>query len=606
MPEILLTAVNARYNHTNIAVRSIALYCSKIADRETIDFSEWTINQNISDILRGIFEQNPKVLLFSTYIWNSEIVQKLISEIKKLLPDCIIGCGGPEAGFNPIGYLQKNANLAFVISGEGEESVRQITELYQKKGNLDTFSKEFKQIKGIWSRNKKETSVPVCDSSNSAKPGRNLENNSCQKSTDFFFSGERELLCDLSLLPFPYPEIDQPDNKIYYYESSRGCPFSCSYCMSSLDKRVRFMPLGRVFTDLQKFLDAKTRLVKFVDRTYNLNEERYIKIWEYILTHHNGITMFHFEIEAQYLSQKALDFLQKVPQGIMQFEIGVQSANPKSLKAVNRSPDTKILKENILQIPKTIHTHLDLIAGLPYEDLKSFGNSFNFVLSMQPDALQLGFLKVLHGTQMEEYSQANGWKWQENPPYETLLTPYLSYSDILFLKDIEKLTDIYWNSHLFDCTMNYINSRMDYWTFFCQLLSLVRSQKALENEHKIEFWFEFLAENASKALFSDQSSLFIDLLRYDFIKKRKVNSFPAWFNRKYNAEGHTEALKKVFPSKNIKALYSISDFQDFSTDPRAFDPRPSSDIFQVKNSKKQTISLLFIYSSSAYGAFQKK
>ena len=606
MPEILLAAVNARYNHTNIAVRSIALYCSIIADRETIDFSEWTINQNISDILRGIFEKNPKVLLFSTYIWNSEIVQKLISEIKKLLPDCIIGCGGPETGFNPIGYLQKNANLDFVISGEGEESVRQITELYQKKGNLDTFSKEFKQIKGIWSRNKQETFVPVSGSSNSAKPARNLENNSYQKSTDFFFSGERELLCDLSLLPFPYPEIDQPDNKIYYYESSRGCPFSCSYCMSSLDKRVRFMPLERVFTDLQKFLDAKTRLVKFVDRTYNLNEERYIKIWEYILTHHNGITMFHFEIEAQYLSQKALDFLQKVPQGIMQFEIGVQSANPKSLKAVNRSPDTKILKENILQIPKTIHTHLDLIAGLPYEDLKSFGNSFNFVLSMQPDALQLGFLKVLHGTQMEEYSQANGWKWQENPPYETLLTPYLSYSDILFLKDIEKLTDIYWNSHRFDCTMNYINSRMDYWTFFCQLLSLARAQKALENEHKIEFWFEFLAENAAKALFSDQSSLFIDLLRYDFIKKQKVNSFPAWFNRKYNAEGHTEALKKVFPSKNIKALYSISDFQDFSTDPRVFDPRPSSDIIQVKNSKKQTISLLFIYPSSAYGAFQKK
>ena len=603
MPEILLAAVNARYNHTNIAVRSIALYCSKDAGPDLIDFSEWTINQNISEILRGIFEQNPKILLFSTYIWNSEIVQKIISEVKKLLPDCIIGCGGPEASFNPKGFLQKNPSLDFIISGEGEESVREITELYQKNGNLDTFSKEFKQIKGIWSRNKKDASA--CDSdSNSACESHSDSVCDCG---DFFFSGERELLCDLSLLPFPYPEITNPDTKIYYYESSRGCPFSCSYCMSSLDKRVRFMPLERVFTDLQKFLDAKTRLVKFVDRTYNLKEERYIKIWEYILAHHNGITMFHFEIEAQYLSQKALDFLQKVPEGIMQFEIGVQSANPESLKAVNRSPDTKILKNNIMQIPGTIHTHLDLIAGLPYEDLTSFGNSFNYVLSMWPDALQLGFLKVLHGTQMEDYSQKNGWKWQENPPYETLFTPYLSYSDILFLKDIEKLTDIYWNSHRFDTTMNFIHTKMDWWTFFCSLLTLVRDQKALQNEHKIEFWFEFLAENAAEILNQpekseennsihvDQADLLVEMLRYDFIRKQKINSFPAWFKRKYNGEGHTKALKESFPSKNIKALYPLSDFQEFPTDPRIYDRSPDSGLIQIKTGDESIKEIARLY-----------
>ena len=627
MPEILLAAVNARFNHTNIAVRTIALYCGSREEPGLINFSEWTINQNLSDILRRIAEQSPKILLFSTYIWNSEIIQKLIPEIKKVLPDCVIGCGGPEAGFNPKGWLSELPALDFVISGEGEETVKEIAELYRKitkdahshsksAGTLQNAllaSPDFRKIPGLWLRN--ETSAVSSTENRKNNCAANFSNSQSVeggfKSTPddttlpqpFFFTGERPLICDLSSLPFPYPVIQEPDNKIHYYESSRGCPFSCAYCMSSLDKRVRFMPLERVFSDLQRFLDAKTKLVKFVDRTYNLQEERYLKIWEYILQHHNGITMFHFEIEAEFLSQKALDFLQKVPAGIMQFEIGVQSANPKTLAAVNRSTDTQKLKANIQRIPRTIHTHLDLIAGLPFEDLKSFGSSFDFVMSMHPDALQLGFLKVLHGTQMEEYSKENGWQWMENPPYETLSTPYLSYADILFLKDLEKLTDIYWNSGRFFFSMKLIENRLGFWNFFCRMTQLARKNGALLNEHKIDFWFEFLAEHREELfeevelwadcttgtsteyptncttgtaeqqrpqpqnLLSDPELLF-ELLRYDLIKSQKINRFPEWYKRNYNAEAHTQSLKNAFPERNIKMLYAASDFEEFQTDVR--------------------------------------
>ena len=325
MPEILLAAVNACYNHTNIAVRSIALYCGAEEKPDVIGFGEWTINQPIGEILRGIAAKEPKVVVFSTYIWNVEIIQKIIPDIKKILPECKIGMGGPEASFFAQGYLEKNPALDFVICGEGEDTTKEFCDFFQKGQEFDVTSLEFGKIKGI------------------------------------------------SALPFPYPAMDEPDNKIYYYESSRGCPFSCAYCMSSLDKKVRFMPIERVFADIQKFLDANVRLVKFVDRTYNLNEERYIGIWQYILDHHNGKTMFHFEIEAEYLSENAIAFLQKVPSEVMQFEIGVQSANPRTLKAVGRSDNVETLFKNVQRIPSTIHSHLDLIAGLPFEDLESFG-----------------------------------------------------------------------------------------------------------------------------------------------------------------------------------------------------------------------------------------
>ncbi|MEE1057810.1 MAG: DUF4080 domain-containing protein, partial [Treponema sp.] len=513
--KILLCAVNACYNHTNLAVRSICHYVDRL---EIVNFGEWTINQNVQDILRGIASHNPDVVLFSTYIWNAEIVQKLICDVKKILPKCVIGAGGPEVGFYAEGYLKKLSSLDFVMCGEGEATVDEIVCIYEKlfgacNGDCDfdgkLFLENIKTVSGIYTK----------------------------LGDEIFFGKNRELIQDLSDLPFAYPQITDPDNRIYYYESSRGCPFSCSYCMSSLDKRVRFMPLERVFEDIQRFLDANVRLVKFVDRTYNLQSKRYIAIWEYILAHHNGKTMFHFEIEAEFLDEEALVFLQKVPAGVMQFEIGVQSSNKKTLEAVGRSCGTEKLAENIKRIPRTIHSHLDLIAGLPFEDLESFGKSFDFTMALKPDALQLGFLKVLHGTNMEQFAIANNWKWMENPPYETFSTPYMSYDDMMFLKDVETLVDAYWNSEAFENTMNYIGKIFGFWNFFSKLAGVAKKQNVFDVPHKETFWFEYLA-GFVKDCHDEQSKVVYELLRFDFIRSGKKGGFPEWYKHNYDKEAH--------------------------------------------------------------------
>ncbi|MBQ5999263.1 MAG: DUF4080 domain-containing protein, partial [Treponema sp.] len=378
-----------------------------------------------------------------------------------------------------------------------------------------------------------------------------------------------------------YPQITEPDNRIYYYESSRGCPFTCAYCMSSLDKKVRFISLERTFKDIQRFLDAGVRLVKFVDRTFNLNEERYIAIWEYILSHHNGKTMFHFEIEAEFLTEKALDFLQQVPAGIMQFEIGVQSSNKETLKAVGRSENTEKLAHNIKRIPKTIHSHLDLIAGLPYENLETFGKSFDYVMDFRPDALQLGFLKVLHGTQMESYSQKNGWKWMENPPYETLCTPYLSYKDILFLKDVEKLVDAYWNKGSFATTMNYIFSKLSSWDFFCSFVNSGRKEGAFVQPRKEQYWFEFIARLFKQEEFSGfDCKTALELLRFDFVRQGKKGGFPEWYNHRYNKKEHRIALEQNGALDNTRIGFAYSEYEEFTVNPLNIDQKNKNGVFK--------------------------
>lgn len=551
--KILLVAINACYNHTNLAVRSLSLYANK---PNIIDFGEWTINQNESEILRGITEKKPDIILFSTYIWNAEMFQKIVPDVKKILPNCIIGAGGPETGFYANGYLDKLKDLDFIIHSEGEQTVKEITESYieskseNKEFNSINFLIKIQQIKGIFLRNP-------------------------QDSNKVIFTGERELLSDLSSLPFPYENLDDPDNRIYYYESSRGCPFSCAYCMSSLDKKVRFMPLKRVYSDIQLFLDANVKLVKFVDRTYNLQPDRYISIWRYILEHHNKKTMFHFEIEAEFLSEEAIDFLQNIPAGIMQFEIGVQSSNKETLKAVGRSDNIESLVKNIKRIPKTIHIHLDLIAGLPFENLDSFGKSFDFTIALEPNALQLGFLKVLHGTSMENYSKTNGWKWMENPPYETLYTPYLNYENILFLKDVEILVDAYWNSGKFCKTIKYIGRTIGYWNFFSSLAKTARTQGSFDVPRKEIYWFEYLSK-----LFNDNNNI-QELLRFDFISTGKKGGFPTWYKHLYNKEDHRNALEKNGGLVNARLDFAYSDYEEFNINPFDIFPENTNGLFKV-------------------------
>ena len=554
--KILLVSINASYMHTNIAIRDLKNYADKHFKSKSsipeINLAEYTINQPIGEVLRSIAFSNADWILFSTYIWNAEYVCKILPEIKKILPDCILGAGGPEFGYGAEKYLSRISDLDFIIFGEGEMT---FTELIEKSpAESKALPSELNSIKGIYFR------------SNDGKIN---------------FSGERNLIHNLDDIPFPYPEIEDgsadPDHKIYYYESSRGCPFSCSYCLSSVDKRVRFKSLERSCNEIQIFLDNNIKLVKFVDRTYNLDENHYMGIWEYILNHHNGKTMFHFEIEAEYLSEKALDFLQKIPEGMMQFEMGVQSANKETLSAINRSANIEKLAEKISRIPRTIHQHLDLIAGLPFEDLESFGRSYDFVMKLRPDALQLGFLKILSGTEMEKYARDKGWKWMESPAYETFSTPYLSFSDIAFLKDMETITDAYWNRGSFSYTMNYIFRVTSPWLFFSRLLEYGRCANAFSQARKESYWFELIDDffKDKKNGLSDESvdkNTAYDLLRYDFVRAGKKGNFPSWYRHNYNKEKHRKLLDENGMLENSRIGFSISEYEEFDCDVLAEKP----------------------------------
>ena len=550
--KVLLVAINASYMHTSLAVRSIYNYVINNSQKKNdldICFKEFTINQKTSEIMRGIAESHADMVMFSTYIWNVEVIEKIIPDVKKILPACVLGAGGPEFGYAPDFYMNKFNCLDFVIAGEGESAV------------FDIVSCGYKNCRGVYFRDNDGGVV---------------------------FGGVRELIFDLDTIPFAYPELcgDGEDlydkNKIYYYESSRGCPYNCSYCLSSIDKSVRFKTLEKVYSELQIFLDADVNLVKFVDRTYNLKPERYIKIWQYILEHHNGHTMFHFEIEAEYLSEDALEFLQKVPCGVMQFEIGVQSANKQTLRSINRSDNIELLYKNVKRIPRTIHQHLDLIAGLPFEDLQSFGKSFDFVMQMKPDALQIGFLKVLHGTQMEKFASENGWQWQQNAVYETFSTPYMSFTDMSFIKDVEILVDEYWNKALFIHTMNFIFKTVSPWSFFYSLCEYARAKNVFDAARRDLFWFNLLHEFFYDAEFEkliqsarDNSSLTArdnirpvlqEYLRYDFVLSGKKGNFPSWYVHRYDKEKHRALLEQKEMLHSTRLAFATTEFETFDFD----------------------------------------
>ena len=554
--KILLVSVNASYMHTNIAVRDLKNYAEKYfkdrIEQPQIYFAEYTINQPPLEVLREIAFTDADWIQFSTYIWNAEYISKLLPEIKKILPDCILGAGGPEYSYGAEKYLSEIKELDFIAAGEGELTFTDMIE--KSEFNSSGILEKLKEIKGVYYR----------------------KSDGCIE-----YTGDRELIKNLDEIPFPYPEIlngeADPDHKIYYYESSRGCPFGCSYCFSSIDKRVRFKSLERTCNELQIFLDNNIKLVKFVDRTYNLDEERYIGIWDYILKHHNGKTMFHFEIEAEYLSKKALDFLQKVPEGVMQFEMGVQSANKKTLAAINRSVNTELLAEKIKLIPRTIHQHLDLIAGLPYEDLESFGHSYDFVMNLRPDALQLGFLKILNGTTMEKYARENGWKWMETPVYETFSTPCLSFKDIAFLKDMETVTDVFWNKGIFSHLINYVFRKMSPWSFFCSLLDYGRSIKAFAQARKDSYWYQLIYDfmNSEKEFLSRTGlnvNLMNDLLRYDFIRNGKKGNFPSWYKHNYDKARHRQLLENDSQLKNSRTGFAVTEYEEFDYDVRSEKP----------------------------------
>ena len=434
--KVLLAAINAKYIHSNLGIYSLKTYGEKmlkewgLAEQAEISLAEYTINHQMEQILQDIYKRKPDVIGFSCYIWNISYVKVILADIKKVLPDVKIWAGGPEVSYHGEAFLKEEPAVDLVMMGEGE-----ITFAHFLKALLE--GEDLKQVPGLMVRNADGT---------------------------FTDTGFRQVM-DMSQIPFPYAFMDMKEleHRIIYYESSRGCPFSCAYCLSSIDRKLRFRSLDLVLPELEWFLQAKVPQVKFVDRTFNCKKSHAMAIWQYIRDHDNGVTNFHFEIAADLLDKDELDLLSTMRPGLVQLEIGVQSTNEKTLEAIRRKTDIEEIREITETINSwhIIHQHLDLIAGLPWEDLESFKKSFNDVYEMEPEQLQLGFLKVLKGSYMEELIPTCDLLYSAAPPYEVLCTKWLSYGDVLELKDIEEMTEVHYNSRQFTCTLKELEKEFD-------------------------------------------------------------------------------------------------------------------------------------------------
>ena len=423
--KILLAACNAKYIHSNLAVYNLKSCSGKYSPNVVI--KEYTINQIRDDILKDIYLEQPDVICFSCYIWNISFVKELVPDLKKILPHVDFWAGGPEVSYDAVEFLKKNPAFFGVMVGEGEETFHELAGYY-----IERKPENLKEIRGVAFHD--ETKVP-----------------------DIVHTGWRELM-DLSKVPFAYSNLTEFKNRIIYYESSRGCPFSCSYCLSSIDKKLRFRDIELVKNELQFFIDNKVPQVKFVDRTFNCKHDHAMAIWRYITEHDNGITNFHFEISADLLREEELALMKTMRPGLIQLEIGVQSTNPQTIKAIRRTMDFEKLKGIVEQIHGfgNIHQHLDLIAGLPYEGYDSFHKSFCDVYALRPEQFQLGFLKVLKGSHMMEMTGEYQILYKDREPYEVLSTAWLTYGEILRLKMVESMVEVYYNSGQFKHTLVFL------------------------------------------------------------------------------------------------------------------------------------------------------
>lgn len=424
---IVLTAINAKYIHSNLAVYS--LRANAKAYKDEIMIAEYTINQQTDDILTDLYKKKPDVLCFSCYIWNLNYVEELVREIKKIFPQLPIWLGGPEVSYDAKDVLSRLPELTGVMFGEGEETFLELTEFYHgEKSSLA-------EIKGIAYRTEQGE---ICE-------------NAWRKTID------------LSTVPFVYHDMANFKNKIIYYESSRGCPFSCSYCLSSIDKCLRFRDLELVKKELQFFIDEEVPQVKFVDRTFNCKHTHAMEIWRYLVEHDKGITNFHFEVAADLLNEEELQLIETMRPGLIQLEIGVQSTNEKTIREIKRTMKFSEVARIVNRINQrgNVHQHLDLIAGLPYEGFESFKKSFDDVYRLHPEQLQLGFLKVLKGSYMEEMKESYGLVYKSRPPYEVLYTNWLSYEKVLTLKMVEEMVEVYYNSGQFTYTLHRLEQEFD-------------------------------------------------------------------------------------------------------------------------------------------------
>ena len=490
--KILLAACNAKYIHSNLAVYDLKAYSSDYD--EHVILREYTINQPKDEILKDIYSSGADVVCFSCYIWNISFVRELIRDLVKILPKTAFWAGGPEVSYDAEKFLTEMPEMTGVMVGEGEKTFHDLLEFYiDGKDSLE-------EISGI-----------------AYRTGDKIIHN-----------GWRELM-DLSAIPFVYEHLEKFENRIIYYESSRGCPFSCSYCLSSIDKKLRFRDLELVKKELQFFLDHRVPQVKFVDRTFNCKHEHAMTIWKYILEHDNGVTNFHFEISADLLREEEMELMSQMRPGLIQLEIGVQSTNPETIRAIHRRMDLKKLEHCVNRVHsfRNIHQHLDLIAGLPYEDYDIFHQSFNDVYQMKPDQLQLGFLKVLKGSLMQKEAEGYGIVYKEKEPYEVLSTNWLTYGEVLKLKMVESMVEVYYNSGQFWHTLEYlVPLEKDAFTFYEKLGSFYEKKGYSEISHsrmrRYEILLEYLKEETDVPAEVAAQKMLYDLYLREKLKKRPV------------------------------------------------------------------------------------
>ena len=489
--KILLVACNAKYIHSNLAVYDLQAYASDYADH--IVLKEYTINQQKDDIMRDIYLEHPDVVCVSCYIWNLSFVKELMADLIKILPGADFWAGGPEVSYDAEKFLTENSEFKGVMVGEGEETFKELAGHYVEKN-----PQNLKNMTGI-----------------------------CYRDGDqIIHNGWRQIM-DLSSIPFIYKDLSEFKNRIIYYESSRGCPFSCSYCLSSIDKKLRFRDTETVKKELQFFIDNKVPQVKFVDRTFNCKHDHAMAIWKYINEHDNGVTNFHFEISADLLREEELQEMSTMRPGLIQLEIGVQSTNPDTIKAIHRTMDFEKLKGIVDRIHSfgNIHQHLDLIAGLPYEDYDSFRNSFNDVYALKPQQLQLGFLKVLKGSHMMEMCREYGIVYKTQEPYEVLSTKWLDYDHVLKLKTVENMVEVYYNSGQFQNTLEYLeNFFPDAFSIYERLGSFYMEKGYGDVSHtrmrRYEILLEFLEDMPEISVDQVKDQMVYDLYLRENLKSR--------------------------------------------------------------------------------------
>lgn len=598
----LLCGINAKYIHSNLAIFSLKVYADrkKIPGAEII-LKEYTINNYVEDILQDLYEEKADVVIFSCYIWNISFVRELAAELKKVSPDVKIWAGGPEVSYAANKFLMENPAFDLIMQGEGEEVFSElirltveekcrIKDVYKQsesekvlsgivekrysiegkqavKEEKDIEDKHFAGEDNVYPTNyidmsklQKLQGIAVWDFSGEAALG-NAESNIGNK-TKIINTGFATLM-NMDTIPFVYEDFHLFEHKILYYETSRGCPFCCSYCLSSVDKTVRFRSLPIVKKELDAFLEAKVPQVKFVDRTFNCNRQRAIDIWSYLVEHDNGITNFHFEISSDLLGEEELELFAKMRPGLIQLEIGVQSTNGETVDAIHRHMDLDKLFHYVDRVHElgNIHQHLDLIAGLPYENYERFGCSFDDLYAHEPDQLQLGFLKVLKGTMMEEEVKKYSILYRNQPPYEVLGTKWLSYDEIILLKGVEELVELYYNSGQYTLTLKYAVPFFESPFRFYEMFSAWYRGKSYHklNHNRLEK-YNILREFLREHIDENEWDTLDEIMLYDMYLRENVKGRPAWAKDTAQYKKEWKALyreqgEKLFPEDVQAGIY---------------------------------------------------